>query len=75
MPVSLASLHLLRQTLNSFVRRISEILRNAGSISSRLSDLRKLYEAENIANKVIGGTVPFPENAKSICDGISLEFR
>ena len=74
-PVSLASLHLLQQSLSTFVMRINDILRNAGSISDRLSSLRKLYEAENIPNKVVDGTVPFPENAQSIGDGISLEFR
>ena len=46
-----------------------------GSISDRLSSLRKLYEAENIPNKIVDGTIPFPENAQSIGDGISLEFR
>ena len=74
-PVSLASLHLLQQSLSTFVMRINDILRNAGSISDRLSSLRKLYEAENIPNKVVDGTIPFPENAQSIGDGISLEFR
>ena len=74
-PVSLASFNLLQQSLYSFVLRIDAILRNAGSISERLSSLRKLYEAENIPNKVVDGTIPFPENAQSIGDGISLEFR
>ncbi|KAI9446635.1 HlyB/MsbA family ABC transporter [Lactarius indigo] len=74
-PVSLASLHLLQQSTSTFMMRIHEILRDVESISSRLSSLRKLYEAENIANKVTDGTIIFPENAQSICDGISLEFR
>ncbi|KAF8268191.1 HlyB/MsbA family ABC transporter [Lactarius quietus] len=74
-PVSLASLHLLQQSINAFSARIRFILYNAGSISSRLSNLRKLYDLENITNKVVDGTIPFPENAQSIGDGISLEFR
>ena len=75
LPVSLASLNLLEQSLSSFVYRIHDILQNMGSISDRLSSLRKLYESENIPNKVVDGTAPFPENAQSIGDGISLEFR
>jgi hypothetical protein len=74
-PVSLASLHLLQQSISTFAMRMHQISANVGSISTRLSDLRKLYEAENIPNKVVDGTTPFPENAQSIGDGISLEFR
>ncbi|KAH9174036.1 hypothetical protein EDB89DRAFT_2094405 [Lactarius sanguifluus] len=75
MPVSLASLHLLQQSSGTFVMRINDIFRKMGSISDRLASLRKLYEAENIPNKIVDGTILFPENAQSISDGISLEFR
>ncbi|KAH8993526.1 HlyB/MsbA family ABC transporter [Lactarius akahatsu] len=74
-PVSLASLHLLQQSSDTFMMSIDVIFETMGSISDRLSSLRKLYEAENIPNKVVDGTIPFPENAQSISDGISLEFR
>ena len=74
-PVSLASLHLLQGSLSTFAQRITFIMQDAGNISVQLSDLRKLYDAENIPNKVVDGTTPFPENAQSICDGISLEFK
>jgi ABC-type multidrug transport system fused ATPase/permease subunit len=74
-PVSLASLHLLQQSISTFAMRMHMISENLGSISTRLSALRKLYEAENIQNKVVDGITPFPENAQSIGDGISLEFR
>ncbi|KAI9437631.1 HlyB/MsbA family ABC transporter [Lactarius indigo] len=74
-PVSLASLHLLQQSSSTFVMRIRDIFQRMGSISDQLASLRKLYEAENIPNKVVDGTIPFPENAQSIGDGISLEFR
>ncbi|KAH9069746.1 HlyB/MsbA family ABC transporter [Lactarius deliciosus] len=74
-PVSLASLHLLQQSSDTFVMSIDVIFQKMGSISDRLSSLRKLYEAENIPNKVVDGNIPFPENAQSISDGISLEFR
>ncbi|KAF8264168.1 P-loop containing nucleoside triphosphate hydrolase protein [Lactarius quietus] len=75
LPVSIASFHLLKQSLSTFARRIKSISQIMGGISARLSSLRKLYEAENISNKVVDGTTPFPENAQSIGDGISLEFR
>ncbi|KAI0042884.1 P-loop containing nucleoside triphosphate hydrolase protein [Auriscalpium vulgare] len=74
-PVSLASLHLLQQTTTSFTMRVSNLMRQAGSLSNRLSNLRKLYEAANIKNKVPDGTAPFPENAQTVQHGISLEFR
>ncbi|KAH9174040.1 HlyB/MsbA family ABC transporter [Lactarius sanguifluus] len=74
-PVSLASLHLLQQSSNTFMMTINDIFQKMGSISDRLSSLRRLYEAENIPNKVVDGTIPFPVNAQSISDGISLEFR
>ncbi|KAJ8582269.1 P-loop containing nucleoside triphosphate hydrolase protein [Rhizopogon salebrosus TDB-379] len=38
-------------------------------------DVRKLYEFENVPNKVVDGTEPFPEDQQSIRSGISLEFR
>jgi hypothetical protein len=74
-PVSLASLHLLQRSLGTFVSRITDIFQTVGSISTRLSNLRKLYEAEKIPNKVVDGTTPFPENAQSIGNGILIEFR
>ena len=74
-PVSLASLHLLQQSIRSFATHMDFISGNVGSISTRLSKLRRLYEAETIPNEVVDGMTPFPENAQSIGDGISLEFR
>lgn len=44
-------------------------------MSERLANLRRLYEAENIENKIPDGTVPYPEDQQSIKDGIALEFR
>ena len=74
-PVSLASLHLLQQSISAFATRMRGVSEDVRSISSYLSKLRMLYEAENIPNKVVDGKTPFPENAQSIGDGISLEFR
>ncbi|KAI0301013.1 HlyB/MsbA family ABC transporter, partial [Multifurca ochricompacta] len=74
-PVSLASLHLMQRTSSSFMASVRTLLEQTGNVSDRLSALRKLYEAGNIVNKIVDGTIPFPENEQSIRDGISLEFR
>ena len=74
-PVSLASLHLVQRSSILFMDSLRTLLDQTGSLSERMTALRRLYEAGNIANQVVDGKVPFPENEQSICDGISLEFR
>ena len=54
---------------------VKRLLEQTGNMSDRLSNLRQLYEAGNIANTVADGTTPFPENEQSIRDGIAIEFR
>jgi hypothetical protein len=51
------------------------LIDQTGSLSERMTALRRLYEAGNIVNQVVDGNVPFPENEQSIRDGVSLEFR
>ena len=74
-PISLASLHLMQEASDSFMNHITTLLSQTQNFSTQLLDLRKLFEANNIPNKIVDGTVPFPENQQSIRDGISLEFR
>ncbi len=74
-PISLASLHLMQEASESFMDHVTMLLSQAGDFSDQLLNLRKLLEASNITNKVVDGTIPFPENQQSIRDGISLEFR
>lgn len=74
-PVSLASLHLVQRASNSFMASARTLYEQTGSISDRLSSLRQMYEASNIANTIVDGTTPFPENQQSIRDGIAVEFR
>ena len=45
------------------------------SLAEQLSAVRKLYEIENVQNKVADGKEPFPENRQSLRSGISVEFR
>ena len=66
---------MLQQSIRTFAMRMHHMSEEVGSISTRVSNLRRLYEAENIPNIVVDGMTPFPENAQSIGDGISLEFR
>ncbi|KAG1775581.1 P-loop containing nucleoside triphosphate hydrolase protein [Suillus placidus] len=75
-PLSLASLILIKQAFNpsgntdfSASRKLSLLL------ATHLSRTRKVYEIENIRNKVVDGTEPFPENQQSLMSGISVEFR
>ncbi|KAI0297906.1 HlyB/MsbA family ABC transporter [Russula brevipes] len=74
-PISLASLRLMQDASNSFVSHASILISQTGNFSEQLLSLRKLLEAGNITNKVVEGTIPFPENEQSTRNGISLEFR
>ena len=74
-PVSLASLSLVQRSSILFMDSLRSLLDHTGSLSERLTALRRMYEAGNIANRVVDGNVPFPENEQSIRDGISIEFR
>ena len=75
MPVSLASMHLVHSTTRDFIHNMYELLRSTTSVSEQLAMVRKLYEARNIPNQIPDGTVPFPEDASQIWNGISMEFR
>lgn len=74
-PISLAALHLMKEASDNFMNHVSTLLSDTGNFSDQLLNLRKLFEAGNIANKIVDGTTPFPENQQSIRHGISLEFR
>jgi hypothetical protein len=65
----------MKEASDSFMNHVQMLLYETGDFSDELSDLRKLFEAGNIANKVVEGTIPFPKNQQSIQNGISLEFR
>jgi hypothetical protein len=44
-------------------------------MAEQLASVRRLYEIENISNKVVDGREPYPENEQKLKDGISVEFR
>lgn len=44
-------------------------------MAEQLSSVRKLYEIENVVNKVVDGSEPFPENQQLLRNGIRVEFK
>ncbi|KAI0770942.1 P-loop containing nucleoside triphosphate hydrolase protein [Trametes elegans] len=75
MPVSLASLQMVQETTNTFAFNIFELLHSSNTFATQLGEVRKLYEVVNVPNKLVDGTVPFPEESAQIRDGIALEFK
>ncbi|KAL0949113.1 hypothetical protein HGRIS_009200 [Hohenbuehelia grisea] len=74
-PLSLASLNLITQTTTSFSYVVFQFLAETGSIAEQFAGVRKLYEIRNIPNKIADGTIPYPENAQSLNQGVAIEFR
>ncbi|KAL4065775.1 P-loop containing nucleoside triphosphate hydrolase protein [Scleroderma yunnanense] len=74
-PISLASLTLINHTANSFSTTLFSLFGESFSLAEQFGSVRKLYEISTIANKVIDGAKPFPENQQALRNGISLEFR
>ena|ERR1700731_817742 len=74
-PVSLASLDLVRQATTAFSTVISLLLKETSSIAEAFDNVRKLYEIASIPNKVIDGGESFPEDRNALYYGLSIEFR
>lgn len=74
-PLSLASLTLINQTSNSFSATLFSLFGESFSLAEQFSNVRKLYEIENVQNKVVDGAESFPENQQALKGGISVEFR
>ncbi|KAF8508693.1 P-loop containing nucleoside triphosphate hydrolase protein [Gautieria morchelliformis] len=74
-PVSLASLTLIKQTVADFEQPLLYLLYRTSSLSETLRSLRRLYEMSNLKNQVVDGTEPYPENRQTLQTGISVEFR
>jgi hypothetical protein len=65
----------MKDSSDSFISHVQTLLSETRNLSDQLLDLRKQFEVGNIANKIVDGITPFPENQQLIRDGISLEFR
>lgn len=74
-PLSLASLTLINQTSNSFSTTLFSLFGESFSLGEQFANVRKLYEIENVQNKVVDGAESFPENQQALKSGISVEFR
>ncbi|GLB36684.1 putative (ABC) transporter [Lyophyllum shimeji] len=73
-PVSLASLNLITQTTESFTHLLVSFYDEAGFVTEKLADVRRLYEVAHIPNRVPDGREPFPEDQMSLEQGMSVEF-
>ncbi|KAI0319022.1 P-loop containing nucleoside triphosphate hydrolase protein [Amylostereum chailletii] len=74
-PVSIATLELLQRATNNIFMNVTFTSHQLSMISLHLGSLRNLYEVQNIENQVKDGSVPFPEDEKSLQFGVSLEFK
>lgn len=72
--LSFASFMLIEHTSHSFVSTqllpIEEF-----SLAKQFANVRKLYDIENVENKVVDGIESFPENQQALRSGVSVEFR
>ncbi|KAF8624812.1 hypothetical protein AX15_005699 [Amanita polypyramis BW_CC] len=74
-PLMFASLNLVTKTTNDFAYTIFSLVDNSDSIMDRVASIRNLYEIIGLPNKIPDGTVPYPENQRSLEMGMSIEFR
>jgi ABC-type multidrug transport system fused ATPase/permease subunit len=90
-PLSLASLHLITQSTNTFTYTAFSLYQDTGAIAEKLTSVRLLYEIIKIPNRVRVETPkktnhdvdyddpslgkPYPEQQQSLNWGISIEFR
>ncbi|KAI0638773.1 P-loop containing nucleoside triphosphate hydrolase protein [Trametes polyzona] len=75
MPVSLASLEMVRKSTDDFAYSMYELVSATRDFAKKLGEVRKLYEIASMPNQIPDGTIPFPEDAAQIRSGIALEFR
>lgn len=54
---------------------IHNFFQQTGSVIDRFASVRKLYDVLNVQNKIVDGTIPFPEDRQKARGGLSVEFR
>ncbi|KDQ54980.1 hypothetical protein JAAARDRAFT_209162 [Jaapia argillacea MUCL 33604] len=74
-PLSLASLNLIQQTSSAFSHGLLQFVEKSGSVAEQVVNVRRLYEIDNIPNKIADGKAAFPEDTQKTRLGISIEFR
>ncbi|KAG1845093.1 hypothetical protein DFJ58DRAFT_512399 [Suillus subalutaceus] len=70
--LSLASFILIEYAFRSFM---PTKLFSIKTLAKQFTMVRKLYEIENVENKVVDGVESFPENQQTLRSGVSVEFR
>ena len=74
-PVSIASLTLINHTAVAFSSSLFGLYQESRSLAEQFANVRKLYEITNISNRIVDGTISFPEDQQTLRHGISIEFR
>ena len=73
-PVSLASLTLIREAVSLFINPLIALLDQTSSMSETFASIRRLYEMNNVPNQLVDGSEPYPENKQTLSTGIAFEF-
>ena len=73
--VPLKALMLLEQSVTSLTYQLQDMFRDGKSIAGWLQTLRQVYDAVNIENKVVDGTVPYPRPGSNPEIGMKIEFK
>lgn len=78
--VPLKALMLLEQSVSSLTYHLQDVFRDGKTIAQWLQNLRQVYDAITIENKLVDGTAPYP-NPKASTDpaevdaGVKIEFK
>lgn len=62
-------------TAQEFTAALWMVSYQAKSVGEQFHKVRQLYEIHEIQNKVLDGTISFPEDSRSSASGISIEFQ
>lgn len=74
-PLSLATLQLVNSAMSSLTQTAYVLGSNIDHISDQVERIRSFYAILDLQNKVLDGSIPFPENQRDLEMGISVEFR
>lgn len=72
---------LLEQSVSSLTYHLQDVFRDGKTIAQWLQNLRQVYDAINIENKLVDGTLPYPspkETPKTpdeVDAGVKIEFK
>jgi hypothetical protein len=73
--VPLKALMLLEQSVTTLTYQVQDMFRDGKSIAGWLQTLRQVYDAVNIENKIVDGTVPYPRPGSDPEIGMKIEFK